>query len=64
MISFRHATVLTCTGADPVYDATVVVEGAAIKDVLTGAHPSRRGGGGDRRQSGVGGGHQAILCWV
>ena len=37
MISFRHATVLACTGADPVYDATVIVEGAVIKDVLTGA---------------------------
>ena len=37
MISFRHATVLPCTGADPVEDATVVVEGAVIKDVLTGA---------------------------
>jgi imidazolonepropionase-like amidohydrolase len=36
MISFRHATVLACTGADPVEDATVVVEGAVIKDVLTG----------------------------
>jgi Amidohydrolase family len=34
MISFRHATVLACTGADPVDDATVVVEGAVIKDVL------------------------------
>ena len=36
MVSFRHATVLACTGADPVYDATVVVEGAVIKDVPTG----------------------------
>jgi imidazolonepropionase-like amidohydrolase len=36
VISFRHATVLPCTGADPVQDATVVVEGAVIKDVLTG----------------------------
>jgi len=35
MISFRHATVLACTGTDPVYDATVIVEGAVIKDVLT-----------------------------
>jgi len=37
MISFRHATVLSCTGADPVYAATVIVEGAVIKDVLTSA---------------------------
>ena len=37
MISFRHATVLACTGADPVYDATVIIEGAVIKDVLTSA---------------------------
>ena len=37
MISFRHATVLACTGADPVNDATVVIEGAVIKDVLTSA---------------------------
>jgi imidazolonepropionase-like amidohydrolase len=40
MISFRHATVLPCTGADPVEDATVVVEGTVIKDVLTGARPA------------------------
>ena len=39
MISFRHATVLACTGADPVYDATVIVEGAVIKDIVTGARP-------------------------
>jgi hypothetical protein len=31
MISFRHATVLACTGADPVYDATVVVEGLSSR---------------------------------
>jgi hypothetical protein len=29
MISLRHATVLACTGADPVEDATVILEGAA-----------------------------------
>ena len=45
MISFRHATVLACTGADPVYDATVVVEGAVIKDVLTGARSAAGVGG-------------------
>jgi imidazolonepropionase-like amidohydrolase len=45
MISFRHATVLACTGADPVYDATVIVEGAVIKDVLTGARPAAGAGG-------------------
>ena len=45
MISFRHATVLACTGADPVYDATVVVEGAVIKDVLTGARSAAGAGG-------------------
>ena len=43
MVSSRHATVLACTGADPVYDATVVVEGAVIKDVLTSGRPGRRG---------------------
>ncbi len=37
MISFRHATVLPCTGADPVEDATVVVEGAIVRDILTSA---------------------------
>jgi hypothetical protein len=46
MISFRHATVLACTGADPVYDATVIVEGAVIKDVLTSAR-SVAGVGGE-----------------
>ena len=45
MISFRHATVLACTGADPVYDATVIVEGAVIKDVLTGARSAAGAGG-------------------
>jgi len=45
MISFRHATVLACTGADPAYDATVVVEGAVIKDVLTGARSAAGSGG-------------------
>jgi len=45
MISFRHATVLACTGADPVYDATVIVEGAVIKDVLTSARPAAGAGG-------------------
>jgi imidazolonepropionase-like amidohydrolase len=45
MISFRHATVLGCTGADPVEDATVVIEGAVIKDVLTGARPAAGAGG-------------------
>src|SRR3954471_9102513 len=33
---FRDATVLPCTGADPIESATVVVEGGLIKDVLTG----------------------------
>ena len=45
MISFRHATVLACTGAAPVHDATVVVEGAVIKDVLTGARSAAGSGG-------------------
>jgi imidazolonepropionase-like amidohydrolase len=45
MISFRHATVLACTGADPVDDATVIVEGAVIKDVLTSAREATRVGG-------------------
>ena len=40
MISFRHATVLACTGADPVYNATVVVEDAVIKDVVTSTRPA------------------------
>ncbi len=44
MISFRHATVLSCTGADPVYDATVIVEGAVIKDVLTSARSAAGAG--------------------
>jgi imidazolonepropionase-like amidohydrolase len=37
MITFRHVTVLPCTGEEPAEDATVVVEGDVIKDVLTGA---------------------------
>jgi alpha-keto-acid decarboxylase len=45
MISFRHATVLACTGADPGYDATVIVEGAVIKEVLTGARSAAQAGG-------------------
>ncbi len=45
MISFRHATVLACTGADPVCDATVIIEGAVIKDVLTSARSAARAGG-------------------
>ena len=45
MVSCRHATVLACTGADPVYDATVVVEGAVIKDVLTGGRSAAGAGG-------------------
>src|SRR5215469_7796777 len=42
MISFRHATVLPCTGADPVEDATVVVEGTTIQDILTSAQAAAR----------------------
>jgi imidazolonepropionase-like amidohydrolase len=45
MISFCHATVLACTGADPVYDATVVVEGTVVKDVLAGARSAAGAGG-------------------
>jgi len=45
VISFRHATVLACTGADPVDDATVIVEGAVIQDVLTGARAAAGAGG-------------------
>ena len=45
MISFRHATVLACTGADPVNDATVVIEGGVIKDVLTSARSAAGAGG-------------------
>jgi imidazolonepropionase-like amidohydrolase len=45
MISFRHATVLACTGADPVYDATVIIEGTVIKEVLTGARSAAGAGG-------------------
>ena len=44
MISFRHATVLDCTGADPVSDATVIVEGAVIKDIVTGSAAAGAGG--------------------
>jgi imidazolonepropionase-like amidohydrolase len=39
-IAFRHATVLACTGADPVEDATVVVEGGVVKDIVTGTEPT------------------------
>jgi imidazolonepropionase-like amidohydrolase len=42
VISFRHATVLPCTGADPVEDATVVVEGTVIQDILTSAQAGAR----------------------
>ncbi|MGB6454274.1 MAG: amidohydrolase family protein [Streptosporangiaceae bacterium] len=42
MISFRHATVLAGTGDDPVEDATVVVEGTIIRDVLTGTRAGAR----------------------
>jgi imidazolonepropionase-like amidohydrolase len=42
VISFRHATVLPCTGAEPVEDATVVVEGAVIKDILTSSQAGAR----------------------
>jgi len=45
MISFRHATVLACTGDDPVDDATVIVEGGLIKDVLTSARSAAGAGG-------------------
>jgi imidazolonepropionase-like amidohydrolase len=45
VISFRHATVLPCTGADPVDDATVIVEGAVIRDILTSAREATRSGG-------------------
>ena len=36
LYAFRHARVLTCTGADPLDDATVVVEGEVIRDVVPG----------------------------
>jgi len=42
VISFRHATVLACTGENPVDDATVVVEDGVIKDVLTSATEGAR----------------------
>ena len=45
MISFRHATVLACTGDDPVYDATVIIEGGVIKDVVTSARSAAGAGG-------------------
>src|SRR3954447_12011430 len=35
--AFRHATVLPCTGSDPIEDATVVVEAGLIKDITTAA---------------------------
>jgi imidazolonepropionase-like amidohydrolase len=34
VLAFRHARVLSCTGADPLDDATVVVEDGVIKDVV------------------------------
>ena len=37
MIAFRNATVLPCTGADPIEAATVIVEDGLIKDIVTGA---------------------------
>ncbi|HSZ39119.1 MAG TPA: amidohydrolase family protein [Trebonia sp.] len=36
MIVFTNATVLPCTGADPVEGATVIVEDGVIKDIVTG----------------------------
>jgi imidazolonepropionase-like amidohydrolase len=42
VISFRNATVLACTGADPMEDATVVVEGAVIQDILTSTRAGAR----------------------
>jgi imidazolonepropionase-like amidohydrolase len=42
VINFRHATVLPGTGADPVEDATVVVEGAIIRDILTSTQAGAR----------------------
>ncbi len=45
MISFRHATVLPCTGADPVENATVVVDGSVIQDVLASAQGAARAPG-------------------
>jgi imidazolonepropionase-like amidohydrolase len=45
VISFRHVTVIPCTGADPVENATVVVEGAVIQDILTGAQAGAAGSG-------------------
>jgi imidazolonepropionase-like amidohydrolase len=42
VISFRHATVLPGTGADPVEDATVVVEGTIIQDILTSTRAGAR----------------------
>jgi imidazolonepropionase-like amidohydrolase len=41
VIAFRSATVLSCTGEEPASDATVVVEGGIIKDVLEGASAVR-----------------------
>jgi imidazolonepropionase-like amidohydrolase len=34
--AFRNATVLPCTGADPIESATVVIEDGLIKDVVVG----------------------------
>ncbi|MGW5363439.1 amidohydrolase family protein [Actinopolymorpha pittospori] len=36
---FRHARVIACTGADPLDDATVVVENGVIRDVAVGGAP-------------------------
>ncbi|MGH3169906.1 MAG: amidohydrolase family protein [Trebonia sp.] len=43
MIVFSNATVLPCTGADPVEGATVVVEDGLIKDITAG--PAAQGAG-------------------
>jgi imidazolonepropionase-like amidohydrolase len=37
VIAFTSATVLACTGADPVEGATVIVEDGLIKDIVTGS---------------------------
>jgi imidazolonepropionase-like amidohydrolase len=36
ILAFRHARVVTCTGVDPLDDATVVVEDGVIREVTTG----------------------------
>jgi len=43
VIAFRNATVLPCTGSDPIESATVVVEDGLIRDVLTGAESAHAG---------------------